>query len=40
MNSPLNNYVDRHRKRQKKLGILRVEVQLSAEDAALLKAAA
>ncbi|MEY3045957.1 MAG: hypothetical protein RL242_2799 [Pseudomonadota bacterium] len=40
MNSPLSNYVVRHRKRQKSLGIVRVEVQVPAEDAALLKAAA
>ena len=40
MNSPFSNYVDRHRKRQKSLGIVRVEVQVLAEDAALLKAAA
>ena len=40
MNSPLSNYVVRHRKRQKSLGIVRIEVQVPAEDAALLKAAA
>ncbi len=40
MNSPLSNYVVRHRKRQKSLGIVRVEVQVPAEDAPLLKAAA
>ena len=41
MNSPLsNNYVVRHRKRQKRLGIVRVEVQVPAEDAALLEAVA
>ena len=40
MNSPLSNYFDRHRKRQKSLGIVRVEVQVPAEDAALFKAAA
>ena len=37
---PLSNYVVCHRKRQKSLGIVRVEVQVPAEDAALLKAAA
>lgn len=40
MNSPLSSYVVRHRKRQKSLGIVRVEVQVPAEDAPLLKAAA
>ena len=40
VNSPLKNYVDRHRKRQKSLGIVRIEVQVPAEDAALFKAAA
>ena len=40
MNSPLSNYVVRYRKRQKSLGIVRFEVQVPAEDAALLNAAA
>ena len=40
MKSPLSNYVIHHRKRQKSLGIVRAEVQVPAEEAALLKAAA
>ena len=40
MNSPFSNYIDRHCKRQKKLEIVRVEVQVPAEDAASFKAAA
>ena len=39
MNSPFSKHIDRHRKRHKKLGIVRVEVQVPAEDATLLKAA-